>query len=74
MLLSTLQTGFIMQTEVKNKRYVVSHDTGVVDEYDREHIEQLRKDSEQQANDANALVEHYADLIRQMNESIRDVD
>ena len=63
-----------MQTEVKNKKYIVTHDTGVVDEYDRDYIEQLRKDSEQQANDANALVEHYADLITQMNESSRDVD
>lgn len=63
-----------MQTEVKNKKYVVTHDTGVVDEYDREQIEQLRKHSEQQRNDANALVEYYADLIRQMNESSRDVD
>jgi len=63
-----------MQTEVKNKKYIVTHDTGVVDEYNREQIEQLRKDSEQQANDANALVEHYADLITQMNESSRDVD
>lgn len=63
-----------MLTEVKNKRYVVTHDTGVVNEYDREQIERLRLLSEQQSNDANVLVEHYADLIRQMNESSRDVD
>ena len=63
-----------MQTEVKNKKYIVTHDTGVVDEYNREQIEKLRLFAEQQADDADAVQRHYTALLKEMNESSRDVD
>lgn len=59
-----------MQTEVKNERYLVTHDTGIVNEYDREHMEQLRKMSEQRKNDCNAELKHYIDILRQIDASV----
>lgn len=59
-----------MITEVKNKRYVVTHDTGVVNEYDRAHVERLRESSELRCKDFGAEAKHYGDLLKEMDGNV----